>query len=90
MNRTRGGSDVMYDGPGLWAFVNERVENQHRELTDNLDRAMRRWREGERASEEVVDRLCCHLGWGSHLTAIPHDLIIKGRHLIDPEYQEAA
>lgn len=88
MNRTPGGSDVMYDGPKLWAFVNQRITNQHRELTGNLDRAMRRWRKGERASEEAVDRLCCHLGWGSHLTAIPHDLIVKGRELV--EMDEAA
>lgn len=83
---TRGGADVMYDGPGLAALVEERVEVPHRVLTDTLARALHRWRTGERATEELVDKLCCHLGWGSHLTAIPHELIVKGRHLIDPDF----
>lgn len=81
-----GGADVMYDGPRFAAYIEARVENPHRELGENYTRALRRWRAGERVDERSVDRLCCRLGWGSHLTAIPHELIIKGRHLVDPDF----
>ena len=77
----RGGAKVMYDGPGLAAFIEQEVKNPHKELGDTYARALWRWRNG--ASEQAVDRLCCLLGWGSHLTAIPHDLIVKGRELIE-------
>lgn len=78
----------MYHGPRLAAWILARGVVPTRDLSSNLERAIRRWRGGERASERVVDHLCCHMGWGSHLTAIPHELIVKGRELIDPEYQE--
>lgn len=81
--KKRGGSDVMYDGPGLAAFVDERIPRPHRVLTDSMARALHRWRTGERASEQLVDELCCYMGWGSHLTAIPHELIVKGRELVE-------
>ena len=82
----RGGSDVMYDGKQLAAYLDARLDKPHKELTDTLARALHRWRTGERASEQSVDNLCCFLGWGSHITAIPHELIVKGRHLIDPDF----
>ena len=78
----------MYDGPGLAAFIEQEVKNPHKELGVPDARPLGRWRHGERASEQAVDRLCCLLGWGSHLTAIPHDLIVKGRELVDPDYRE--
>lgn len=82
MNRKPGESDVMYHGPNLVEFLRGKgVVAAH--LPHNMDRAMRRWRDGERATERMVDELCCHLGWGSHMTAIPHDLIVKGRELIE-------
>jgi hypothetical protein len=85
----RGGSDVMYDGPRLAAFIEAKVSHPHRELGDTYARALHRWKQGERASEQSVDRVCCLLGWGSHLTAIPHDLIVKGRHLVEFEDEAA-
>ena len=81
----RGGSAVMYHGPGLAKWIDGKGVRPY-ELSDNLDRAVRRWRNGERASERVVDELCCYMGWGSHLSAIPHELIVKGRDLVDPDY----
>lgn len=86
----RGGQKVMYDGPKLAVWLRQQGVIPGRHLPGNLDRAMRRWANGERAGEPLVDQLCCHLGWGSHIAAVPHDLIVKGRHLIDPEYEEAA
>lgn len=86
--KKRGGSKVMYHGPKLAAWIRERGVVPTTHLTSNLERAVRRWAEGERATERVVDELCCHMGWGSHLTAVPHDFIVKGRVLVDPDYQE--
>lgn len=76
----------MYDGPGLYAWLVERGIRIHIELSPNLSRACGRWKNGERATESVVDELCCHLGLGSHMTAIPHELIVKGREIVDPDY----
>lgn len=77
----------MYDGPRLAAWIKAQGVIPSTHLPPNLERAVRRWAGGERASEQVVDRLCVHLGWGSHLTAVPHDFIVKGRKLIDPSYR---
>jgi hypothetical protein len=87
----RGGTDVMYHGPKLSAWLRERgVVPSH--LPARMDRAMRRWANGERATERLVDELCCHLGWPSHLNEIPFEFVVKGRPLVDPDYrkQEAA
>lgn len=89
---TRGGEEVMYHGPRLAAWVIARGVVPTRDLSSNLERAIRRWRSGERASERLVDELCCHMAWGSHLTAVPHDFIVKGRELVEAglERREAA
>lgn len=86
MNRKPGESDVMYHGPKLVEFLQSKGVTAAR-LPHNMDRAMRRWRDGERATERMVDELCCHLGWGSHMTAVPHRFIVKGRKLVDPNYR---
>ena len=86
MNRKPGESDVMYHGPKLVEFLRSKGVTAAG-LPPNMDRAMRRWRDGERATERMVDELCCHLGWGSHMTAVPHSFIVKGRKLVDPNYR---
>jgi hypothetical protein len=78
--------EIYYDGPGLFRWLKDRGIRAHVDLDENLARAVHRWSTGERATEPMVDRICCQLGLGSHLTAIPHDLIVKGRELIDPDY----
>ena len=85
---TRGGTDVMYHGPRLSAWVREQGVIPATHLPDNLERACRRWADGERATERLVDQLCCHMGWGSHISVVPHDFIIKGRELVDPDYEQ--
>lgn len=81
-----GETDVMYHGPRLAMWVKGRGITPYH-LPANLERAMRRWATGERATERLVDELCCYLGWGSHLTAVPHKFIVKGRKLVDPNYR---
>lgn len=77
---------VLYDGPKFYAWLIEQGVRPHAELDQNLARATSRWRHGENASERMVDRLCTELGLGSHIVVVPHELIVKGRHLIDPDY----
>lgn len=84
----RGETDVMYHGPRLSAWVRGKGVIPATHLPDNLERACRRWAAGERATERLVDQLCCHMGWGSHISVVPHDFIVRGRHLIDPDYEE--
>ena len=82
----RGGEEVMYHGPRLAKWLDGKGVMAG-DMPESLARAVRRWRSGERASERLVDRLCTHLGWGSHLTTVPHEFIVKGRKLVDPDYR---
>jgi hypothetical protein len=78
---------IMYDGPGLYEWLKgQGIVIHSAALTPNLSRALGRWKNGERATEYLVDQLCCHLGFGSHLTFVPHELIVKGREFVDPDY----
>jgi len=73
----RSGEEVMYDGPRLAAWLRAKgIVPAH--LPARLDRAIRRWANGDRAGERLVDDICAHVGWGSHITTIPHDLVVKG------------